>query len=193
VKSLMPLRLQSHRGGGTLLAALLTITTLSIAVGAFVSSVRNRSHIGFQSASWNQASLAAESAADAAVAEIRKVMPDEGAQTSGTWAGWTSSTGAVPAGTKIVAGTPLTLTPPPLTHGGEGIRRSGQSSRSTLPRASSPIIVNGCAFVPKAVPGSQVRAGRVRRSSISHFGASPFCRSEMGTLSLNRGRFARSR
>ena len=120
MKPFMPLRLQSHRGGGTLLAALLTITTLSIAVGAFVANVRDRSHIGFQSASWNEASVAAESAADAAVAELRRVMPQMGTQTQNAWVGWTSPTGAVPAGTRIEPGTVLRLTPPALTHGGEG-------------------------------------------------------------------------
>jgi hypothetical protein len=155
----------ARAGGSTLLVALLTITTLSLAMGAFVSTVTNRSQVVYQSASWHEASLAAESAADLAVAEIRRVIPELVALPSDSWAGWTaalevrstlngvttitSQTTRTPVGKTIAEGVTLKLALP-LIPGGEGSVRvdSPASLRAAVPqwlrlRAEGTSVVSG--------------------------------------------------
>jgi len=100
--------------GSTLLVALVTVATLSFAAGTFIVAITARSRVAFQSASWHQASLAADSAANLAIAEIRRVLPESVSLPADRWSGWTSSTGTLPVSRTLDPGTVLSFTPPPL-------------------------------------------------------------------------------
>jgi hypothetical protein len=99
---------------------MLTISTLSLATAGFILTITSRSRVAFHSASWQQASMAAESAASLAVVEIRRVLPEIVSLPTNGWTGWTSSTGVIPTSRLIPGGTVLSLVPAPLVNGGEG-------------------------------------------------------------------------
>jgi cytoskeletal protein CcmA (bactofilin family) len=103
-----------------LLVALVVIATLSAATGAFIMAVTSRTKTAYESASWRQAALAAESSANLAMVEIRRVLPDLNGSVAGAWRGWTSSSGTLPTGRTIPAGVTLIMEPPALTCAGEG-------------------------------------------------------------------------
>jgi hypothetical protein len=107
-------------GGSAILMALLSIAVLSIAAGTLFLALSPRCETAWRSASWQESTLAAESALDMAVAELRRVQPAVKAYPPDAWSGWTSSTGVLPLVRGILPGVTLSLTPPPLIHGGEG-------------------------------------------------------------------------
>jgi hypothetical protein len=96
------------------------MATLAFIIGSLFSTVNLRCNTAHQSSSWSEASIAAEAAADMAVAELRRVVPEITALPSDRWHGWTSSTGSLPAGKGLDPGMTLSLAPSPLVHQGEG-------------------------------------------------------------------------
>jgi hypothetical protein len=169
--------LVSPKHGSTLLVALLTITTLSLAMGAFVATITNRSQVAFHSASWHTAGLAAESAADLAVAEIRRVMPELNTRPVDSWSGWTAaqtttsivngqevkSMVAVPLPTaqQIAAGVTLSLVSPALVHGGEAA-----TTQSGVVRVDAPasLLLNGRQWLRVRSEGTALLPGLARLS-----------------------------
>jgi hypothetical protein len=109
-----------QESASTLLSAMLMIATLSAVTGAFIMAVTSRTRTAHESASWRQAATAAESGANLALAEIRRVLPHLNRSVAGAWTGWTSSSGTLPTGHTIPAGVTLHLIPPTLTCVGEG-------------------------------------------------------------------------
>lgn len=114
------IRREHSRGGSTLLVALTSTAALSVVAGYFILNITGRSQTGFRSASWHEAAMAAESAADVAVAEIRRVLPEINPLPNDRWSGWTTSAASLPTSRLIPTGVTLTLPLPALVHGGEG-------------------------------------------------------------------------
>jgi hypothetical protein len=111
---------RTQSGGGSLLISLSTIALLSAVAGHYLLSIGMRSHTAARSASWHEASLAAESAADLAVAEIRRVLPEIKQLPSDPWTGWRTVRGVLDNVKVLSPGLELSYTPPPLYHEGEG-------------------------------------------------------------------------
>jgi hypothetical protein len=109
-----------HEAASTLLVSLTMIATLSAVTGAFILNVTSGTKTAHESASWRQAALAAESGANLAFTEIRRVLPDLNRTTTEAWSGWTSSSGLLPTGRTIPTGVTLSLIPPVLSSVGEG-------------------------------------------------------------------------
>jgi|GEM_PF-3059125 len=112
----------------TMLAALLTIVTLTIATACLLQRVTSRLQTAHRSIAWNEALTTAEAGADMAIADITSLLPDVRVDPqNGVSLGLSqlptdiiSSLKITSLGTGLTNGELLTFSPAPLTHGGEG-------------------------------------------------------------------------
>lgn len=72
-------------GGGVLVAALLTVTVLAAVSAGVLLKAGAKHQASFQSASWREALVSAESGMERAMAELRTTVDDP----ANAWAGWT--------------------------------------------------------------------------------------------------------
>ena len=118
----------SHTNASTMLAALLTIVTLTIATACLLQRVSSRLQTAHRSIAWNEALTTAEAGADMAIADITALLPDVRIDAqSGVSLGLSqlptniiSSLKIGSGGTGLLSGELLSFSPAPLTHGGEG-------------------------------------------------------------------------
>lgn len=126
-------RAARSENASTLLVALLTTAGLSVIVGLSLLNITSRSQSAARSAAYNEAGIAADTAADLAVAEIRRVMPDFAKQRRDGWSGWTAEldlkVADLPLDKSLQAGLKLTLAAPSLMRTGEG---GWQTSSATV-------------------------------------------------------------
>ena len=120
----MRARSPRHRGS-TSLVALVTISTLAFVAGSFIVRMTSRSRDAYHSASWIEASQAAESAAALGLAEIRRVLPATNVFPTDAWSGWQAQLSGVTSTLPITRLLPANLTlsllqPLTIAHAGEG-------------------------------------------------------------------------
>lgn len=81
----------SNTSGSALIWTLFVVAILSLAAGQLLDLVSSKYHAAFQTATWQESLIAAESGVDLAVRELRKsLFPAP----NGAWSGWTSTPGA---------------------------------------------------------------------------------------------------
>src|SRR5438105_4177189 len=77
-------RTATSERGSVMLMVLITFTVISMIVGTVVYRTLSNYHTVVQTASWQEALLAAESGSDAAMASLRKTLFDP----TNAWNGW---------------------------------------------------------------------------------------------------------
>ncbi len=165
----------AREDASTLLIAMLTTATLSVVVGAFLLKLTERSQTAANSAAWQQAGFAAESAADLAIAEIRRVVPDLASLPGDAWSGWQLtplSSSASPSlsvvktvleiGKSIPNTIHLTLEPLPLVHGGEG--PSAETSVVTIDAPAKLVDLSKRQWLRVRATGTALAPGRRQAS-----------------------------
>lgn len=113
---MIPIYQKRLTSGSVLLMAMGILTTLAVLSGIALSVLGNRHRLAFQTASWQEALLAAESGVDLAVAELRTSLYDPSAAFS-TWKHSDGTTGG-PSGASTSTTTKV------LLRTGEGGQRS---------------------------------------------------------------------
>ena len=113
---MIPIYQKRLTSGSVLLMAMGILTTLAVLSGIALSVLGNRHRLAFQTASWQEALLAAESGVDLAVAELRTSLYDP----SAAFSTWTHSDGT----TGGPSGASTSTTTNVLLRTGEGGQRS---------------------------------------------------------------------
>lgn len=122
-----PVPSRAAQRGSTLLAALCTVTVLSMVAGCVLASISARYNSAYRSAAWNDALLAAEAGVDATLADVAGLLPDVQPTGAGLGSGYFQDKDPLKlaqqiqlAGSLPKNGTLLTFKTDPLVHGGEG-------------------------------------------------------------------------
>ncbi len=120
-------RRRQANSGSTLVAAMLTVVVLALVAANVIESVTARYNSAYRSASWNEALLTADAGVNVVASEVFRLVPDVRVSSAqGLGAGFSQPSLGLLTGLNISAaglvtnGTILSITPPALTHGGEG-------------------------------------------------------------------------
>lgn len=115
------------KSGSTLVAAMLTVVVLALVAANVIESVTARYNSAYRSASWNEALLTADAGVNVVASEVFRIIPNVSLSAAqGLGVGFSQPSLGLITGLNISAagllanGTILSITPPALTHGGEG-------------------------------------------------------------------------
>lgn len=126
--------LHNKSTGHVLITAVCILAVMAMIAGFTIQAVSARYKTAYRTAAWHEALVVAESGVDMTIAQVAGLLPDVNISSNGiTTATSPFSTSLItglkimPGGLNLSNGISLSVTPDPLTHGGEGATTSSST------------------------------------------------------------------